>query len=203
VLLKRPPGGEDELLALYGAILVHGMGLSVAEITKMMPGLAEARVTKLMILLDEEGRLQAANTAVVQFMRRHRITQAWGEFGLASSDMMTLEATHKLGNARIDPRARAYAIGTYTHVLDQWGIVYDQPIILNRRQAGAAIAGALRQNVAAIDRLALDTHGYTAVGMGIAKTSRLRSMSTPRHAFGSATHDSALTVCASRTCKCG
>jgi hypothetical protein len=29
-------------------------------------------------------------------------------------------------------------------VLDQWGILYDQPIVLNRRQAGAAIEGALR-----------------------------------------------------------
>jgi hypothetical protein len=31
-----------------------------------------------------------------------------------------------------------------THVLDQWGILYDQPNVLNRRQAGAAIEGALR-----------------------------------------------------------
>jgi hypothetical protein len=37
--------------------------------------------------------------------------------------------------------------GTYAHVLDQWGIVYDQPIVLNQRQAGAAVEGALRQDL--------------------------------------------------------
>ncbi|GAC1402279.1 MAG: hypothetical protein NVSMB52_16210 [Chloroflexota bacterium] len=65
----------------------------------------------------------------------------------ASSDMMSLEANRHLWNARVDPRRRTYAVGTYTHVLDQWGIVYDQPIVLNRRQAGAAIEGAIRQDV--------------------------------------------------------
>jgi len=30
-------------------------------------------------------------------------------------------------------------------VLDQWDILYDQPIVLNRRQAGPAIEGASRQ----------------------------------------------------------
>src|SRR3984957_1724546 len=58
---------------------------------------------------------------------------------------MSLEATRYLWSARLDPRRRTYAIGTYADVLDQWGIFYDQPIVLNRRQAGAAIEGALRQ----------------------------------------------------------
>jgi hypothetical protein len=34
----------------------------------------------------------------------------------------------------------------YTHVLDQHGIVYNQPIVLNERQAGAAIEGAIRHS---------------------------------------------------------
>ena len=45
-------------------------------------------------------------------------------------------------------------------VLDQWGILHDQSIVLNRRQAGAAIEGALRQRqVAQFERVAVDTHG--------------------------------------------
>jgi hypothetical protein len=34
----------------------------------------------------------------------------------------------------------------YTHVLDQHGIVYSQPIVLNERQAGVAIEGVIRHN---------------------------------------------------------
>ena len=72
-------------------------------------------------------------------------------------------------NARVDPRSGNYAIGTYTHVLDQWGIAYDQPIVLNRRQAGAAIEGVLLQRLMPINQLAVDTHGYTDVAMGLAR----------------------------------
>jgi len=32
----------------------------------------------------------------------------------------------------------------YTHVLDQHGIVYNQPIVLNKRQAGVAMEGVSR-----------------------------------------------------------
>jgi Tn3 transposase DDE domain len=33
----------------------------------------------------------------------------------------------------------------YTHVRDRWGIFYDQPIVLNERQAGVAIEGVIVQ----------------------------------------------------------
>jgi TnpA family transposase len=70
-----------------------------------------------------------------------------------------------------NPRRRTYAIGTYAHVLDQWGILYDQPIVLNRRQAGAAIEGALRQRqVNQLERVAVDTHGFTHFAMALAKS---------------------------------
>lgn len=64
---------------------------------------------------------------------------------------------------------RRHAVGTYTHVLDQWGIVYDQPLLLSTRQAGAAIEGAVRQSLTRLERLAVDTHGYIDFGMAIAK----------------------------------
>ena len=54
-------------------------------------------------------------------------------------------------------------------MLDQWGIIYDQPIILNHRQAGAAIEGALRQDLVDLERVAVDTHGFTHFAMALAK----------------------------------
>ena len=42
--------------------------------------------------------------------------------------------------------------------------------MLHQRQAGAAIEGVVRQTaVATLERLAVDTHGYTDFGMAIAK----------------------------------
>jgi hypothetical protein len=72
-------------------------------------------------------------------MRYHPVANLWGRGLNASADMMSLEATRYLWSARLDPRRRTFAIGTYAHVLDQWGVLYDQPIVLNRRQAGAAM----------------------------------------------------------------
>lgn len=66
--------------------------------------------------------------------------------------MMSLDASRHLWNARVDPRRRTYAAGLYTHVRDRWGIVYDQPIVLNERQAGVAIEGIEGHNSAS-DRI--------------------------------------------------
>jgi Tn3 transposase DDE domain len=68
-----------------------------------------------------------------------------------------------------EPRRGTKAIGTYSHILDQWPIIYDQAIVLNQRQAGAAIEGVLQQQIAALQRLAVDTHGFTHFAMGLAK----------------------------------
>jgi TnpA family transposase len=86
---------------------------------------------------------------------------------------MSLDTSRHLFYARADPRRRTHAVGIYTHVLDQHGIVYNQPIVLNERQAGVAIAGVLHHNEIREDdgllRLSVDTHGYTSVGMGVSK----------------------------------
>lgn len=79
-------------------------------------------------------------------MLRHPIAAHWGRADLASSNMMSLETTRAVWQARADPRRRTASIGIYTHVMDRWGIFYDQPIILNERQAGAAIEGVVRQS---------------------------------------------------------
>jgi len=83
---------------------------------------------------------------------------------------MSLQASRHLWNARVDPKRRHHAVGIYTHVLDQWGIIYDQPLVLTQRQAGAAIEGAVRQSVVPhLELLAVDTHGYTDFAMAICK----------------------------------
>ena len=168
-LLHRAPESEAELLTLYCALIAHGMSLEATDLHRMVSGLRLEEVRQRMALLEEPERLRRANTAVVEFMRRHAIVQHWGIAGLASADMMSLDARKQLWTARADPRRRTHAVGTYTHVLDQWGIIYDQPIVLNKRQAGAAIEGALRQDITVLERVAVDSHGYTHVAMALAK----------------------------------
>ena len=135
-----------------------------------IPGITAESVGQAMHLLEESRSLTRANQQVVDFLQRHPVAQMWGNGTLASSDSMSLEASRHLWNARVDPRHRRHAVGMYTHVLDQWGIIYDQPIILNQRQAGMAIEGMVRQKASTeLRQLAVDTHGFTDFAMATSK----------------------------------
>jgi TnpA family transposase len=169
-LLGRPARSERELVTLYGGLLGLGSDLTVAELARMIPSIDADSLGQMVLRLESDGRLRAANEAVLGFMRQHPVAILWGRGLNASADMMSLEATRYLWSARLDPRRRTFAIGTYAHVLDQWGVLYDQPIVLNRRQAGAAIEGALRQGqVDHLEKVAVDTHGHSHFAMALAK----------------------------------
>ena len=169
-LLGRAPTSELELLLVYAALLAHGTELNAAAVALMIPGLSPEAIADAMRMLEDEGPLREANELVVQFLHRHEVVKTWGEGTLASSDAMSLDASRHLWNARVDPRRRTYAMGIYAHVLDQWGIIYDQPLVLHQRQVGAAIEGMVQQTAAGnVERLAVDTHGYTDFGMAISK----------------------------------
>jgi TnpA family transposase len=170
VLLGRPARTESELITLYAALLALGSSLSIADLTRMMSGLNGEALGQMIARLEATQRMRAANDEVVKFMRQHRVSSLWGNGVDASADMVSLDATRHLWNARLDPKRKGPAIGTYPHVLDQWSIFYDQPIVLNRRQAGAAIEGALRQTVVEkLERVSVDTHGFSYFGMTLAK----------------------------------
>jgi TnpA family transposase len=170
--LGRAPRGDAELIAFYAALLALGSDLSVADMARMVPGLTADTIGAMIRRLEhrtDHGKsgLRAANDAVLGHFRCLPVAKVWGEGVTASSDMMSIETSRKLWAARLDPRRKTASIGTYTHVLDQWAIAYDQPILLGTRQAGAAIEGALRHT--GIERLAVDTHGYTHFAAGIGK----------------------------------
>jgi TnpA family transposase len=168
-LLGRPPASETELMGIYCALLALGTEQSAAELARMLEGISAEQIGFAMRMIQESDALRAASDAVVASMRSHRISRRWGSGVQASADMMSLDATRHLWNARLEPRRGTPAVGTYTHVLDQWSIIYDQPIVLNRRQAGVAIEGVLRQKSAGLHRLAVDTHGFTHFAMAVAK----------------------------------
>jgi TnpA family transposase len=173
-LLGRKANSVQELLGCYGALLAHGTENDAKGVAAMVPGLEVAHVTSAMRALEAADRLRKANDRVVAFQKRFPIAEHWGKGDKASADMMSLDASKHLFNARIDPRRRTYAVGIYTHVLSTYGVIYDQPIVLNERQAGAAVEGVERYNATVEDGirlslLAVDTHGYTNVAMAVAK----------------------------------
>ena len=169
-LLGHPPASERELVTLYAALLALGSDLTAADLLRMVPQIDGQVLERMIQRLEIDPRLRTANDDVVRFMRKHPVASLWGKGTFASGDMMSLDATRHLWNSRLEPRRKGPAIGTYPHVLDQWSIFYDQPIVLNRRQAGAAIEGALRQNVVEkLEGVAVDTHGFTHFAMAMAK----------------------------------
>ena len=167
-LLGRSPASEHELIILYAALIALGSDLTAADMARMTLNIEADAVGEMMRRVEANGRLPAANRLVLDHFRTLPVTRLWGGGIQASADMMSLDATRRLWTARHDPRRRTPAVGTYTHVLDQWVILHDQAVVLNRRQAGAAIEGALRHEAVDLHRVAVDTHGHTHFGMALA-----------------------------------
>jgi TnpA family transposase len=169
-LLGREPSSWEELLSVYGALLAHGTDMSPTGMALMIPQISATAISNAMALLEDSAALRQANDGCVTFTRRHPIARTWGEGTIASADSMSLDATRHLFSARQDYRRGRKAIGIYTRKLDQWPLIYDQPVVLMRRQSGAAIEGMLRQRTGeALERIAVDTHGFTFFGMGLSK----------------------------------
>src|ERR1022692_471321 len=162
-LLGRAPSAPEELIPLYSAVLVGAMGLDHTDVAMMIPGVRLSAIRRASHLIEQERGLRRANDGVVEFLLRQPLSNQWGQGYEASSDLMSLDVSRHLWTARVDPKRRRHAVGTYTHVLDRWGIVYDQPLLAATRQAGAAIEGAIRQTITRLARLAVDTHGYVVI----------------------------------------
>lgn len=169
IILGRPAKNSTELLQVYAGMLAHGCAIDASRVSLMLPQLTTSQVLSGMQWFENRDVVRAANEAVVGFQRRLPVASMWGDGALASSDMMSLDVSHRIWQARLDPKRRVPSVGTYTLVSDFWSVIYDQPIVLNERQAGAAIEAVLRQREVDVDRLAVDTHGYTEFAMAIAK----------------------------------
>ena len=172
-LLARRPTSSNELLAVYGALLAHGTDIDAKGVGSMIPGIDAAHIATAMRAVELSGRLRRANERVSEYQNAVPIAALWGDGTKGSADMMAMDASQHLWTARVDPRRRTYAAGMYTHVRDRWGLFYDQPIVLNERQAGVAVEGVEQHNRAEdrirVSLLAVDTHGVTNVAMAIAK----------------------------------
>jgi TnpA family transposase len=168
-LLGREPKHPEELLGVYGALLAAGTDLQSRGVAGMIRGVHESTVRRYMRLFEAEPTLRKANDVLLQFARSHSIVNHWGTGYEASSDLMSLDASKHLYDARVDHKRRVHGMGVYQTMLDQWGVLYDQPLPLLHRQVGAAIEGVVRQRSTPIRWLAVDTHGHTHLGLGIAK----------------------------------
>ena len=169
IMLGREPRSTDELLMVYAGIMAHGTSLTAVECARMIPQLSATSIRQAMRWARDERRLSQACQAVLEFMQRHPIAATWGRSDLASSDMMSMETTKRVWQARLDPRRNTPSIGIYSHVKDRWGIFHAQPFVLNERQAGVAIEGVIRQEKLETSQLAVDTHGYTDFAMTLAR----------------------------------
>jgi TnpA family transposase len=169
IILERPAIDSTELLQVYTGMLAHGCALDATDVSHMVPQLTTNQVIAGMRYFEDRDRVRAANDAVVGFQRRLPICEAWGDGSLASADMMSLDVSKQVWRARADYRRKVASVGTYTAVSDFWSFIYDLPIVLNERQAGPAIDSVLHQKEFDVERLAVDTHGYTEFAMATSK----------------------------------
>lgn len=188
LMLGREPRSANALVMIYAGVLAHGTALSAAETARMIPQLSATAIRQAMRFAADERRLAQASGAVLAYMHRHGIAAAWGRSDLTSSDMMSMETSRRVWQARVDPRRQTPSVGIYTHVRNRWGISNVQRIVLNERQAGAAVEGVVRDEALETGQLAVGTHGYTDVAMALSRLlgfdlcPRLKALSD-RHLF--------------------
>ena len=168
-LLGRAPRSADELLSSYAGVLAAAANVEASAMALMIPGLPAPTISRVLRLLEGEPALRRASDAVVEWMRALPLVKGWGRGFEASADMVSLDTSRHVYLARQDPRRRRSAVGSYLHILKEWGIVYDQPLPLMTRQVGAAIDGRMRQVITELLRVSVDTHGYTDMGMACSK----------------------------------
>lgn len=175
-LLGRRAKSRDELLTLYGGVIAGATGIDSKGVAAMIPGLDAAGVSSAMRKLELKDRVTRANGKVLEFQQRIPIVKSWGDGSRASSDMMALDATRHLSHARQNPRRKTMSAGMYSMKLDRYVIGYGMPIVQNVWQDGPAVHSAFEYNNALtssercrIELLAVDTHGFSFVGMAVAK----------------------------------
>ena len=169
LLIGRPPRNRDELTSIYAGLVALSTEKTASQMARMLDGVSDDRAEFAMRNIEEAGGLREANNLVASAMLTIPLARHWDSGTGASADMMSLDATRHLWMARIEPRRRSHAVGTYTHVADRWALIYNQPIVLNKRQAGVALEGALGQKLINLQQLAVDTHGFTRFAMALAK----------------------------------
>ena len=118
-LLGREPKGPEELLSVYGALLAAGTDLESRGIAGMIRGVRDSTVRRYLRLFEAEPAMPDANEALVQFARSHSIVNHWGTGFEASSDLMSLDASKHLFDARVDPKRLVHGMGVYQTVLGQ------------------------------------------------------------------------------------
>lgn len=168
-LLGRAPESAAELRLVYAALLAMGTDGGAKGMAMMIEGVSEEQIADMMRRLQQDRALERANQVVLQNYHGLPLAQRLGDGTSASADMMALPTSRHLWNSRVDYRRKTASIGLYDHILDNMSYVYNQPIVLGNRQAGAAIHGVVSQTEIQIERLAVDTHGVTDASMGFAK----------------------------------
>ncbi len=118
------------------------------------------RNCSITVIVFRDGN-QPRGALIFPLLTEPSITELWSTGQQASSDSMCLDTAPHPFYARVDPARRTHEVGIYTRVLDQHGIVYNQPA-LNERQAGVAIEDVIHHNESHEDggllRLSVDTH---------------------------------------------
>jgi hypothetical protein len=120
-LLGRAPRSADELISSYAGVLAAA-NVEASAMALMIPGLPAPAISRVLRLLEGEPGLRRASDAVVEWMRALPLVRGWGRGFEASADMVSLDTSRHVYMARQDPRRRRFAVGTYLHILKEWGI---------------------------------------------------------------------------------
>lgn len=170
--LGRDPSDDQRFYeTLLAALVAHGTNLGIVAMADSAEGMTVDRLQDITRTCLREDTIRAANTLLVNYMRRLTISDYWGDGRRSSSDGQRFGVQGSSLLASFYPRYFGYydrAVTVYTHISNQFSVFNTDVISCAEREALYVLDGLLRnESELDIEFHSSDTHGFTEQLFGL------------------------------------
>lgn len=162
-LQARPSESHERIL--LAALIAHGTNLGIAAMGNSAKGITVDELSHVSRWYIRESTIKAANSVIVDYHHRMRLSKSWGDGTASSSDGQRFGVQKSSLLATFYPRYFGHydrAVTVYTHTSDQHSVFHTDVISCSAREAVYVLDGLLENSTALRPTSHFtDTHGYT------------------------------------------
>jgi len=164
--LDREPSDVQRFFETrLAALVAHGTNLGIVVMADSAEGMTVDRLQDITRTCLREDAIRAANAILVNYIRRLKISDYWGDGRSSSSDGQRCGVQGSSLLASFYPRYFGYydrAVTVYTHLSNQFSVFNTEVISCAEREALYVLDGLLRnESELDIEFHSTDTHGFT------------------------------------------
>jgi hypothetical protein len=155
--LDCEPSDEQRFYeTLLAALVAHGTNLGIVSMADSAEGITVDRLQDITRTCLREEAIRAANAILVNYIRRLKISDYWGDGRNSSSDGQRFGVQGSSLLASFYPRYFGYydrAVTVYTHLSNQFSVFNTEAISCAEREALYVLDGLLRNESKQMNRL--------------------------------------------------